>query len=156
MPRNRFPDPDPIVQNLLQEEDGTDTEQVVALVGFVGNGRVDPDDPEHPLSEEERTRLRIHADRNLQRWLEVPRRAVVDVQQLEPESVFTRSVVWVCNDAMVEDLFQPDDVTQIANAFNAAGAPYSTWNLIPETRLVTAGLLDLIWYEDDEEGGSYS
>lgn len=156
MPRNRFPDPDPIVQNLLQEGNSSDTEQVVALVGFVGNGRVDPEDPENPLSQEERTHLRIHADRNLQRWLEVPRPAVVDVRQLEPDSVFTRSVVWVCNETMVEDLFVPDDVTAIGNAFNVAGAPYSTWNLIPETRLVAAALLDLIWYEDEEEGGSYS
>jgi len=130
------PPPDPIVGRLGDPANLPDTEDVLALIGFVGPGRDGG--------------LRIHADRDLQRWLEIPAGATKDSQQIDPGDELSRSVVWVDRQTMLLPIFTPAQSDGLDEAF--AGAPLSTWNLIPETRLVAAQLLDLIPY--GEEGGA--
>jgi hypothetical protein len=139
VPRNDNPEPDPLVALL-------DSFDVVSLVGYVGEGRT-PSGYSQPS-------LRIHPDRNLQRWLEIPRDKVIHSQQIDSEDTLTRSIVWVDHSTMVEPILSEEDVDAVAAALEPA--PLSTWNLIPNTRLVAANLLGLIWDEEDEEGGSWS
>ncbi len=136
-PRIPDPPPDPIVGRLRVAEDQPDTEDVIALNGFIGPGVAGG--------------FRIHADHAAQRWLEVP--AIVDSQQVNPGDELSRSVVWVDRQMMLEDLFEGDpgqsdgrlDGVRVA----LGDVPFSTWNLIPETRLAAAGLLGLIAYDED-------
>jgi hypothetical protein len=128
VPRNTTPDPDPIVQ-LLEGED------VVSLIGFVGEGRT-------PDREGSQAALRIHSGRSLQRWIEVPREAVIHSEQINPNDPLTRSVVWVQREAMDEPMVSDESFAAILAALEPA--PLSPWNLIPETRLVAAGLIGVI------------
>jgi len=148
---SRVPNPtaDPIVDRLGDPDNQPETADVIELVGFVGPGRPG--------------RLRIHPDRALQRWLEVPEGAVVDSQRVDPGNELSRSVIWVDRQTMLEQIFEAapgqsdgrlDNVAQVL-----ADVPFSTWNLIPETRLDAADLLGLIAYveggEEEPRGGGY-
>lgn len=148
MSRNTNPPPDPIVQELLDDdqppETVSDAEDVISLVGFVGNGR--------PAGGDGPRALRVHPDKTLQRWLEIPREAVVHSEQIDPGDPFTRSVVWVDRCTMMEPILSEQGFDAVEAAL--ATAPLSTWNLIPNSRLVAAGLLGLIGHEEDEDGGS--
>jgi hypothetical protein len=137
--RNPDPSPDPLVALL-------DSFDVVSLIGYVGEGRT-PEGDTQPS-------VRIHPDRNLQRWLEVPRDKVIHSQQVDSESTLTRSIVWVDHSTMVDPILSEDGFDAVEAALG--DAPLSSWNLIPYSRLVAARLLGLIWREDEEEGGSYS
>jgi hypothetical protein len=139
----RIPDPpaDPIVERLGQPGNLPETEDVIALIGYVGLGQ------DH--------RRRLYADRELQRWVEVP--AILDSQRLDPDDPLSRSVVWVARTTMMQPIFENEhgendgrlpEVEQVL-----AGVPFSVWNLIPETRLTAAGLLGMIPYGEDEERG---
>jgi hypothetical protein len=140
-PRNPTPAADPTVDRLGDPNNLPDAEDVIALVGFVGPGREDG--------------FRIHPDRDLQRWLEVP--ALVDSQRVDPEDELSRSVVWVNREMMLEQIFEgaPNEsdgrLQDVANVL--VDAPFSTWNLIPETRLAAAILLGLIAYGEEEQIG---
>jgi hypothetical protein len=149
--RERFPDPDPVVARL--REGPTDAEDVLALVGFVGPGRMPPGEDEGAPPDDERRSLRMHADTDLQRWLEIPRDAVVHSQQVEPGEDLTRSIVWVKRPEMNEPILSDDQADALDRALDPA--PLSGWNLIPETRLVAASMLGLLPYEEgwDEKGG---
>jgi hypothetical protein len=133
--RNSNPSDDPIVA-LLRRGTSPDTEDAVRLVGFVGEGRQG---------------FRIHPDRELQRWLEVP--AIIHSQPLDPEDASSRSEVWVDRQTMIESIFSNEQADQLDAALEPA--PLSTWNLIPETRLAAAAMLRLL-PSDDEEGRWYS
>lgn len=148
-PRTPFRDPDPM-PGRLRKPGEIETEDTIALIGFVVPTELPQDerDPEEPLPE---PTLRIGPDSEGQRWLDIPFAAVKDRQQLEPGSELTRSVVWVEREVMMQPLFTDEQGSAIAGALD--GAPLSTWNLIPETRLVAAYLLNLIPYE---EGGPLS
>lgn len=141
MSRTPNPTPDPIVGRLLKQErpGETDAEDVLALVGFVGPGRQDG--------------RRIHPDRHLQRWLELPDGAIVDSQRIDSEDELSRSVVWVRRSVMTEPVLQADVddglFDQVLELLDSA--PFSAWNLLPETRMVAARLLGLIPYGDEPE-----
>jgi hypothetical protein len=139
VPRNTTPDPDPIVQLL-------DSEDVVSLIGFVGTGRTTPG------GQGAQPALRIHSGRSLQRWIEIPQEAVIHSQQIDPTDPLTRSVVWVQREVMDEPMVTDEAFAAILAALEQA--PLSAWNLIPETRLVAAGLIGLIRDADADEGGS--
>jgi hypothetical protein len=137
VPRNTTRDPDPIIERLRKPADDVETEDVISLVGFVGPGRDGS--------------VRIRPDLNGLRFLEVP--AIVDREELEPGSQLTRSIVWVARETMLEPIFENVDgendgrLGEVASVL--ADAPFSVWNLIPETRLVAASMLDLIPYDDE-------
>jgi hypothetical protein len=141
--RNPTPDPDPLVGDLLDPGNEPDAEDVVVLIGFLGPGR-------------QAGSYRIHADRGLQRWLEVP--GLIHSRRIDAEDELSRSVVWVDRQMMLEPIFENEqgenDGRLGAVAESLEDAPFSSWNLIPETRLVAAGLLGLIAYGEEEEGGS--
>lgn len=141
--RNTSPTDDPIVARLRTGPESPDTEDTVALVGYVGSGR--------------NGTIRIHPDRNLQRWLEVP--AVVDSQRIDPNDALSRSVIWVDREMMLQEIFADAEGANDGRLPNVADVladvPFSTWNLIPETRLEAARLLNLRPHSPDE-GGPYS
>jgi hypothetical protein len=136
-PRITDPPADPMVDRLGDPANQPDTEDVIALNGFIGPGAAGG--------------VRIHPDRDLQRWLEVP--AIVDSQQVNPGDELSRSVIWVDRQMMLQDLFEAspgvsdgrlDDVKR-----DLGDVPFSTWNLIPETRLAAASFLGLIPYGEE-------
>jgi hypothetical protein len=86
--------------------------------------------------------LRIRPDRDDERWLEVPK---ADVISIEPAPNGLSSVE-VKRQIMVEDIFDEDVVRSVEEAL--AGAPISTWNLIPENRITAAALLELVPYSE--------
>jgi hypothetical protein len=136
VPRNTVSDPDPIIERLRKPGDAVETEDVIALVGFVGPGR--------------NGTVRIHPDYAARRYLEVPE--IVDREPLEPGNELSPSRIWVDRLTMLEPIFENPDgendgrLTDVANVL--ADAPFSVWNLIPETRLVAASMLDLIPYDE--------
>ena len=123
----RSPDPDPIVGRLRIAEDQPDAEDVVALVGFVGPGGTTAG------SASTRTAT-------LSAGWRFPR--IVDSQQVNPGDELSRSVVWVDRQMMLERLFEsePDENDGRLDAVTRrfGDVPFSTWNLIPETRLAAA------------------
>jgi hypothetical protein len=137
MPRIVTRDPDPIIERLRKPSEEVETEDVISLVGFVGPGR--------------NGTVRIRPDLDAQRFLEVP--AIVDRQPLEPGNELSRSRIWVLRETMLEPIFENEAgendgrLTDVAAVL--ADAPFSVWNLIPETRLVAASMLDLIPYDDE-------
>jgi hypothetical protein len=136
-PRIPDPPPDPIVGRLGDPHNRPDAEDVIALNGFVGPGAAGG--------------FRIHPDPDLQRWLEVP--AIVDSQQVNPGDELSRSVVWVDRQIMLQDLFEAPtggSDGRLDNVKRELGdVPFSTWNLIPETRLAAASFLGLIPYGEE-------
>ena len=133
MPPDVSPDPDPLVESLEGED-------VVSLIGFF----------ERPG--EDGPTVRIHSDQNMQRWLEIPHDAVVYRQPFDLGDGFIRSKVWVKREVMVEPMVTDEVFANILAALEPA--PLSSWNLIPETRLVAADLLGMIRSEREERGGS--
>ena len=120
-----------VIQGLL-EDSGTNTMNVMALVGFVGPGRDDD--------------VRLYPDIDFQRWLDIPRDAI---RHHEPLSNFNgsrhgRMVLWVDSATMLEPMFDPDQLTPATFEGAFAGSWMSTWSLVPETRLVAAEMLDLV------------
>ena len=97
----------------------------VALVGFAEWW--DPDN------------LRLYPDHAYQRWMEIPK---TDIRAKAQYDDVGRTVVWVDRDSLNEPLFQDGTIEQLDQMY--AGAPISTWALIPATRFVAADLLDLI------------
>ncbi len=132
----RIPDPpdDPIVDR-LRKPDSPDVEDAISLIGYVGPGADGA--------------IRIYDGRDLQRFLEVP--AVLDSQRLYPDDELSPSVVWVDRATMLEPIFvsaEGEDDGRIDAATQALGdVPFSTWNLIPETRYISARMLGLIPYD---------
>jgi hypothetical protein len=139
-PRHVPPTTDPIVERLGDPENLPDAEDVIKLIGFVGPGR--------PGS------FRIHPDGDLQRWLEIPEDALVDSQQVDPGDELSRSAIWVDRETMLQPILDEDVIEEVlAQVKELLGpAPLSIWNLIPETRLEAARLLELIPYEGEEGG----
>ncbi len=146
-PRTPFRDPDPM-PGRLRKPGEIETEDTIALLGYVVPAELPQEEREE--TPEESPTLRIGPDLEGQRWLAIPFDKVIDRQQTEPGSEFTRSVVWVKRDVMMEPIFTGEQSDLLEEAL--AGAPLTTWNLVPETRLAAAYLLNLIRYE--EEGPS--
>lgn len=137
MTRNTTRDPDPLIARLRKPGDDVETEDVIALVGFVGPGRDGT--------------VRIRPDYDGQRYLELP--GIVHRELLEPGNELSPSRIWVDRLTMLEPIFENEvgendgRLSEVANVL--AGAPFSVWNLIPETRLVAADMMDLIRYDEE-------
>jgi hypothetical protein len=86
--------------------------------------------------------LRIRPNRDDERWLEIPTASVISIEGAE--NGLKR--VEVEGEIMFEDIFDEDVVRSVEEAL--AGAPISTWNLIPEDRITAAGLLELVPYSE--------
>jgi len=134
-PRIDHPPDDPIVGRLRKPE-SREVEDVLSLVGYVGPGR-------------DEGRVKIFANRDLANWLEVP--AIIDSQPLTPGDELSPSVVFVDREMMLEPIFETEaheDDGRLDAVTEAFGdVPFSTWNLIPETRYIAARLIGLIPYE---------
>lgn len=143
MTRTPNPAPDPVVERLRKAGTENESEDVLALVGYVGPGR-----PGH---------LRIHADDDLRRWLDIPEGDIVDSARVDLEDPLGgRTMVWVNRDAMQLPLFS-DAVLDALEAEFANGA-MSTWPLIPDSLQVAAEILDLLVRRPDREAeqGGYT
>ncbi len=143
-PRVRTPQTHPIVTR-LKKRASVDTADVVALLGFVGEGR-----PGH---------IRIYPDVAYQRWMDLPENDVVDSAPLGAAAggeLEDRTVVWVKRDAMFKPLFAAG-VLEMLDAQYTDGW-ISTWALIPDTRYLAAEMLDLIapWAGGDSAEGGYA
>ena len=127
----RRPPTSPIIEALLDEQTGN-TKDVMALVGHVGPGRGDD--------------VRLYSDRDGQRWMDIPLDQVahhVPLEDVEPGPVEPgQSVVWVQREWMNGPVFLEVALTDFEEFF--AGSWMSTWQMIPDTRMVAAEMLDLL------------
>jgi hypothetical protein len=124
-----IPKSSPIVEALLKEE-SIETEDVMALVGFVGPGRNGD--------------VRLYPDIDFQRWMDIAPDEIVDHSPLTAFNPgrLDRTVVWVRREAMMSPVFKPESLKNFKDDF--AGSWMSTWPLIPQTRLLAAQLLNLV------------
>jgi hypothetical protein len=129
------PPDDPIVGR-LRKPNSRAVEDVISLVGYVGPG-------------EQEGRVRIFANRDLVNWIEVPE--IIDSQPVTPGDELSPSVVFVAREMMLKPIFETeageDDGRLDAVTAAFGDVPFSTWNLIPETRYIAARLLGMIPYE---------
>lgn len=139
--RNPSPDPHPLVTRLTREGSDTETEDVIALVGFVGTG---PSGCVRLFSPESQ----------LQRYMDLAVGEIVDSRPVDPGDELSPTLVWVTRATMVEPMFTPEALTALEAEFTGCGI--STWPLVPDTRLVAASLLNLLpdWDETDYEEGA--
>lgn len=140
MPRVPDPTDAAIVDRLRKEGDPRpiETEEVIALVGFVGTGK-DGD-------------VRLFPDVGLQRWMDFRPADIVDSQPLHPDpendrqgrsALEGRHVVWVRRETMIDQpVFDPESLSQAD--FSFVGSEMSTWPLIPHDRYLAAQILDLV------------
>lgn len=131
-PRKPDPTPHPVVVR-LQRSDRQETEDVIALVGFIG-----PRQDGH---------VRIYPDAGYQRWLAIPADSIVDSEPGDDG----RTVIWVTGEAMRADMFTDNALAALDAELTPRGG-MSTWNLLPETRYVAAGMLDLLVTAPTREG----
>ena len=139
--RNRTPNVHPVLARLNVPETDLETEDVVAIMGFVG-----PRDPEGPL--------RLFADKDGQRFLEIPFDDFVDAEEIPGDE---RMLIYVKRELMVQDLFDVEAVLQALEQ-EMDGPPLSLWAFIPENRLTAAEGLGMLPggkippYYDEETG----
>jgi hypothetical protein len=138
--RNDDPEPHPLVVRLTST--GNDVEDVISLVGFVGL--------------EADGNRRIFADAGLQRYLDIPATDLIHAEEL-PEEEGGRMRVYVRREAMNAAIF--DDGTLEALEGKILGARMSTWQFLPENRIVAAEVLGLLpraelWRYEEEEAPS--
>jgi hypothetical protein len=140
--RDPNPQPDPLVARLLKN--ANETEDVVALVGFVGAQR--------------EGNLRLYPDRNLQRWLEIPATNVKDSIRIDTDDPLGgRTVIWVDRDSMTAKVFDDGALAALEEHFEGGVDGWmSTWQLIPDNRYVAAEMLDLLapWESADYQEGA--
>jgi hypothetical protein len=140
--RDPNPAPNPLVTRLTKAGSENETEDVVALIGFVGPGRDG--------------HFRLYPELQLQRWLDLPAGEIVDSHPVDADDPLeSRTVVWVKRAAMIAPIFNETAVRALEAEFADDGW-MSTWPLIPDSRLVAARILDLIAPGPEgeyEEGG---
>ena len=124
--RNRNPDPHPVLDRLTKPDSGGETEDVISILGYVG-----PRLEDGPL--------RLFADQEGQRYLEIPFEDFVDA---EPVAGDERMRIYVKRQVMVEDAFEED----VLDALEAKllGPPMSLWQFLPENRFTAAGMLGML------------
>ncbi len=136
--RNRNPDPYPVLERLKQPASDNETEDVIAIEGFVG-----PRLEDGPL--------RLFADEYGQRFLEIPFDDFIDAEPIPDDE---RMMVYVKRQVMVDDLFDAENVLEALEA-QRNGPPLSLWPFIPENRLIAAELLGMLpgqsrsYYEEE-------
>jgi len=127
--RDPNPAPSPLVTRLTKAGSDYETEDVVALIGYVGTGQ--------------EGHVRLYPELDLNRWLDLPAGDIVDSATVAAgDALRARTVVWVRRDAMLAPMFK-DSVLDALEA-ELAGAGMSTWPLVPGSRYVAAELLDLV------------
>ena len=107
------------------------SEEPMALVGFVGNGATSNE-------------IRLYPDIDFRRWMDIPLGEIlhwVPLPNLNPGRL-ERTVVWVTSAWLRGPVFNPAAVINL-NA-NFAGSAMSTWQFVPDTRLLAAQMLDLL------------
>jgi hypothetical protein len=134
--RNRDPQPHPLVLRLSQED-------VIELVGLVGERGEDGT-------------MRVFADEDLQRWMDVPDAALVDTEPV-PDDPRGRTRVWVRRDAWAADAFTDGAEDCLDEAIDGPGM--STWQFLPQSRIVAAEMMGLLartelWRYEEEETAS--
>jgi hypothetical protein len=129
----RRPPTSDIIEALRDSETG-DVKDVMALVGYVGPGRDDA--------------VRLYSDFGGQRWMDIPIDQIAHQAALEdvegPSVRPGKRVVWVQREWMNDPVFQeealgPGDFEELF-----VDSWMSTWQLIPDTRMVAAEMLDLL------------
>ena len=139
--RNRNPDPHPLVASLTRDNTVNETEDVISLVGF-------------PAAREQAGPLRLFADEDLQRYMDIPDDGFVHAEPL-PDDDRGRWRVYVTRATMIETAFDEDAPGELDGMLHGAGM--STWAFLPENRLVAADLLGLLpraeAYRYEEEAG---
>ena len=127
----------PIVERLVEDpnSDRRETVEVMALVGFVGQGRGGE--------------VRMHSDLNFQRYMDFPPDAIIDSAPLD-DTEGGRTVVWVRSETMFEPAFSEEAAAVLEGLL--LGGLMSTWPFIPGSRYVAAQLLDLVPRLTDDEG----
>ena len=127
--RDPNPAPNPLVTRLTKAGSENETEDVVALIGYVGAGQ--------------EGHVRLYPELDLNRWLDVPAGDIVDSTPVAAgDALGDRTVIWVRREAMLAPIFK-DTVLDALDA-ELDGAGMSTWPLVPGSRYVAAELLDLI------------
>ena len=120
-----------IIEALRDPETG-DVKDVMALVGYVGEGRGGA--------------VRLYTDPGAQRWMDIPLDQIAHhapFEEVEGGPVAPgRSVVWVQREWMNGHVFREDALIDFSDLF--VDSWISTWQLVPDTRIVAAEMLDLI------------
>jgi hypothetical protein len=132
------PDPNPIVSRLIRE--GSETEDVVALIGFLG-----------PVTDDSAaSHRRIYPDLFYQRWLELPTNVILDSAPIDADAPGGRTVVWVKREAMRAPIFNPDIAVDELIAEHFVDGGMSTWSFLPDSRYDAARMLNLLAREEAE------
>ena len=127
MPRNPDVSTTPLVDKL--RETGQPIEDVVALVGFVG--------------EAPNGFMRLHPEPDLQAWMDFPLEDVYNSSPANPGNPEGRTVVWMFRERlMASSVFSGDAAAALQGAF--VEGEMSVWPLLPDSRYVAAELLGLI------------
>jgi hypothetical protein len=131
VPREREPDPHPIVTRLIKEGSEDEIEDVVPLIGYLGP-IVGPSDARH---------RHIYPELGYQRWLDLPMDKIVDTAPYDSDG---RMVVWVERAAMRAPMFDPQVELEPLLAQHFKDFGMSTWPLLPDSRYEAAEMLDLL------------
>lgn len=134
--RNRNPDPHPLAE-ALRVPDTDDAEDVLSIVGFVGPR----DDPGGPV--------RLFADPECQRYLDIPFDEFIHADEV-PYDELGRTQIYVKRAFMAQDLFAQRDGASVQQAIEDAivGLGMSTWQFLPQNRIVAAGMMGMLPEEE--------
>jgi hypothetical protein len=83
--------------------------------------------------------LRLYPEHAYQRWMDIP---IDDIRARTQYDEAGRTIVWVDRDSLNEPLFVDGTIDELSEKY--AGAPISTWALIPDSRYTAAQMLNLI------------
>ena len=129
--RNNNPEPHPLVRALGST--GNEVEDVIALVGFVGDVGSDGN-------------RRLFADEHLQRYMDIPADDFIHAEAL-PDDELGRMRVYVRREQWAAQPAFSDGALDALDA-EVNGARMSTWAFLPDDRVVAARMLGLL--PDDE------
>jgi hypothetical protein len=135
MPRNDVVQTTPLVGALRDDPDqrGAPPEDVVALVGFVGEAG-DPDQF-----------VRLHPSPDLQAWMEFPRGDVYNSAPVDPDRPNGQTIVWIDRESLEDNsVFKEEAAAALAGQFEDGGPEMTVWQLLPASRYVAAELIGLI------------
>ena len=124
----------PPTSGIIEALRDPDVKDVMALVGYVGPGREDDG--------------RLYSDAGGQRWMDIPLDQIANHAPLEEVDGSSdqpgRTIVWVQREWMNEHVFQEEALQPADFESVFTGSWMSTWQLIPDTRMVAAEMLDLL------------
>lgn len=135
--RNRDPDPHPSVSRLVKPGTVNEPEDVISIVGF-------------NAERDEHGTLRLFAEEECQRYLDIPDGDFIHAEAVAGDER-GRMRIYVRRDLMTRNLFGTDEETEAVLACidgGIVGAGLSTWQFLPQNRVVAAGLMGML--EEDE------